>query len=373
MPHPNEWNGSYYDGHSPVPQHVRITVEPLGLTLQSADGTTRYWSYQDLRQTQGRYSGEEVRLERGHGIGETLVVPNPNILLAIHQAGGTRASHFHHPSLRGKRVLLTILAALACVPAVYAMFAWGIPWLAGPITTAIPVSWETQLGEMVQQEVAKGQPACKDPELTSKIKDIMKRLTAPLSQTPYTFHVTVVDSPIVNALAAPGGYLLVFRGLLEDTESPEELAGVLAHEIQHVVLRHGMRLIVQHVSMAFIIAALSGDASGMISYGLQAAQTLQTLSYSRDAEHQADEAGLALLLQAHINPNGMMSFFTKLSKHQPDNSPFRYLSTHPPTEDRLRHLEDAMDTQPRQVQPFSFEKDWKQIRRLCQAPAPSRP
>lgn len=371
MAHPTEWNGSYYDGRSPIPQHVRLTVEETGLTLKLAGGTTRFWRYQELRQTQGRYSGEEVRLERGSGIGETLVVPNPRILLAIHQTGGIRASHFHHPGTRGQRVFLTILAALACMPVIYAIFAWGIPGLAGPITNAIPVSWETRLGEFVLQEFTKDQPICDNPELTDKIETIMKTLTSPLTQSSYTFRVTVVDSPVVNALAAPGGNILVFRGLLKDTDSPEEIAGVLAHEIQHVLLRHGMRLIVQHMSMAFIIAALSGDASGMISYGLQAAQTLQTLSYGREAEHQADEEGLALLQHAHIDPNGMMTFFSKVSQAQPDHSPLRYLSTHPSTEDRLRHLKDLLPTSPAQIQRFPFEKNWEHIRTLCSNTAPS--
>ncbi|MGD9850972.1 MAG: M48 family metallopeptidase [Nitrospirales bacterium] len=365
MAHPTEWNGSYYDGQSPIPHHVRLTVEETGLTLTLAGGTTRFWSYQELRQTQGRYSGEEVRLERGSGIGETLVVPNPRILLAIHQEGGTRASHFHHPGARGRRVFLTILAALACVPVIYGIFAWGIPGLAGPITQAIPVTWETRLGEFVLQEFTKDQPICDNPELTTRIETIMKTLTNPLTPSPYTFRVTVVDSPVVNALAAPGGNIIVFRGLLKDTDSPEELAGVLAHEIQHVLLRHGMRLIVQHMSMAFIIAALSGDASGMITYGLQAAQTLQTLSYGRAAEHQADEEGLALLQQAQIDPNGMMTFFSKLSQAQPDNSPLRYLSTHPSTEERVRHLKDLLPTHHPQIQPFPFKENWEHIRSLC--------
>ncbi|MDR4494628.1 MAG: M48 family metallopeptidase [Nitrospirales bacterium] len=362
---------SYYDGRSPIPRHVRVTVEPSGLTLKVPGGTTRFWGYQELRQTQGRYSGEEVRLERGSGIDETLVVPNPGILLAIHQEGGTRTSHLHHPGTRGRRVFLTILAALACVPVIYAIFSWGIPGLAGPITKAIPISWEIRLGEFVIQEFTKNHAACDDPELTANIETIMMSLTNPLTQSPYSFRVTVVDSPMVNALAAPGGNIIVFRGLLEDTDRPEELAGVLAHEIQHVRLRHGMRLIVQHMSMAVIIAALSGDTSGMLSYGLQAAQTLQSLSYGREAEHQADEEGLSLLLQAHIDPNGMMTFFSKLSQAQRDNSPLRYLSTHPSTEERIRHLENLLPAQIPQIQPFPFAKNWEHIRSLCGNTTPS--
>ena len=367
MSHTTEWNGTYYDGHSPIPHHVRIKVEPLGLTLKFPNGLTDFWKYQELRQTQGRYSGEEVRLERGHGIGETLVVPNQNILRAIHQEGQPHAAHFHHPGTRSKRVVFTIVAALTCIPAIYAMFAWGIPWLAGPITATIPVSWETQLGDFIQQELTRNQSTCEHPELTNKMNTMMTRLTTPLSQSPYAFHLTVVDSPVINALAAPGGRLIVFRGLLQKTESPQELAGVLAHEIQHVRLRHGMRLIVQHVSMAFIIAALSGDASGMIAYGLQAAQTLQTLSYSRDAERQADQEGLALLYQAHVDPNGMMSFFVNLGNEQPDSSPLRYLSTHPSTEERLQYLQTISPAPSPHILPFSFEQDWGQIRNLCHA------
>ena len=82
--------------------------------------------------------------------------------------------------------------------------------------------------------------------------------------------------------------------------------------------------------MAFIIAALNGDASGMLSYGLQATQTLQTLSYSREEENQADEQGLAFLQEAGMNPRGMMSFIDKLSQEQEGTSPFRYFSTHSP-------------------------------------------
>jgi Zn-dependent protease with chaperone function len=365
MAYPTEWKGSYYDGHSLVPQHVTIAVDATGLRLQFADGTTTFWNYQELRQTQGRYSGEEVRLERGTGIGETLVIPSANILIAIHQQGGARARHFHHPGTRFKRTGWTLLAALASIPMIYGIFTWGIPWLAKPITAAIPLSWEIQLGQFIQQEFTVGEQVCKDPKLIQAVESIMTTLTNPMDKLPYRFHVTVVDSPAINAMAAPGGYVIVFRGLLQDTGSPEELAGVLAHEIQHIVLRHTMHLIVRHVSMAFIIAALSGDASGMISYALQAAQTLQTLSYSREAEGQADEEGFRLLQQAKINPEGMLSFFAKLGKAQPGETIFPYFSTHPATQDRLAHLEDLMPRATRTYRTFPLQAEWSEIKSSC--------
>ena len=368
MAHPTEWKGSYYDGRTVVPQHVTITIDPVSLILHFADGTTTTWNYQELRQTQGRYSGEEVRFERGTGIGETLVVPSANILLAIHAQGGLSAGHFHHPGTRRTRMYWTLFAAFASIPIIYGIFTWGIPWLARPITAAIPLSWEEQLGQFIQQKFTAEEGVCNNPKLIQAVESILTTLTNPIETLPYKFQVTVVDSPVVNAMAAPGGYVIVFRGLLQDTDSPEEFAGVLAHEIQHVLLRHTMHLIVRHVSTAFIIAALSGDASGMVSYALQAAQTLQTLSYSRNAEDQADEQGYQLLQQARINPEGMLTFFAKLGKEHPEDTVFRYLSTHPATKDRLAHLRGLIPSASIIYQTFPFQSEWSDIKTLCEAP-----
>lgn len=365
MAYPTEWKGSYYDGQSVVPQFVTITITDTGLILHFADHTTTTWKYHELRQTQGRYSGEEVRFERGTGIGETLVIPSSKILLAIHEHGGPHAHHFHHPRTRLTRVCWTVLAALASIPIVYGIFTWGIPSLARPITAGIPLSWEIQLGQFVQQKVTAENPVCNNPKLIHAVESILTALTSSIDPIPYQFQVTVVDSPVVNAMAAPGGYVVVFRGLLQDTASPEELAGVLAHEIQHVLLRHTMHLIVRHVSMAFVIAALSGDASGMVAYALQAAQTLQTLSYSRDAEDQADEQGFHLLQQAKIDPKGMITFFTKLGEERPANEVFRYLSTHPATQERLAHLTSLLPPDSRTYQTFPFQSEWSDINTSC--------
>ncbi|MBA3964445.1 MAG: M48 family metallopeptidase [Nitrospirales bacterium] len=366
MTHPTEWKGSYYDGQSVVPQHVIISVTAVGLSLHFASHRTTTWNYHELRQTQGRYSGEEVRFERGTGIGETLVIPSPNILIAIHEHGGSHAGHFYHPATRRTRVYWTVLAALTSLPIVYGIFTWGIPSLAQPITAAIPISWEIQLGQFVQQEVTAGKPVCQNPKLIHAVESILTAMTNSIDQLPYQFQVTVVDSPVVNAMAAPGGYIMVFRGLLQDTASPEEFAGVLAHEIQHVLLRHTMHLIVRHVSMAFVVAALSGDASGMVAYALQAAQTLQTLSYSRDAEDQADEQGLQLLQRSRINPEGMITFFAKLGKEQPANGVLGYLSTHPATQDRLAHLKSLLPPVSTTYRAFPFQSEWSDIKTYCE-------
>lgn len=365
MAHPTEWKGSYYDGSSSIPQHVTITVEPEALRLRFANGTSRIWPYSELRQIAGRHSTEEVRIERGAEREETLVIPGGRILYAIHEQGGAHTGHFRRPATPVRQAYWVSMAILAGIAVIYGLFTWGIPWMARPIAAAIPLSWEIQLGRMIQQEFTAEEQTCNHPKLLQAVNTIMTTLTEPIDNLPYTFQVTVVDHSPVNAMAAPGGYILVFRGLLQDTNSPEELAGVLAHEIQHVVLRHSMHLIVQHVSVGFLLAALSGDASGMVAYALQAVHTLQTLSYSRTAEYQADQQGFQLLQKAGINPQGMLTFFLKLKKEQAGDLNFRYLSSHPATEDRLAHLKQLISPSAGNYQSIQFPSDWAELKTLC--------
>ena len=116
----------------------------------------------------------------------------------------------------------------------------------------------------------------------------------------------------------------------------EELAGVLAHEMQHVLKRHATRALIQHVSTGLLLAALSGDVTGPLAYGAQSAQVLGQLQYSRRAEAEADAEGIKMVLAAKIDPAGTIRFFDELSRRdkQP-RSVLRYLSTHPSTGDRI--------------------------------------
>jgi predicted Zn-dependent protease len=162
---------------------------------------------------------------------------------------------------------------------------------------------------------------------------------------PYKFRVTVFNDPNVNAFALPGGQLVLLRGLIERSKTPEELAGVLAHEMQHVLKRHATRALIQHVSTGLLLAALTGDVMGPVAYGAQSAQVLGQLQYSRRAEVEADAEGMKMLLDARVDPAGTVRFFEGLTggDKQP-RSVLRYLSTHPSTTDRIERLrQDRLD------------------------------
>src|SRR5262249_20774964 len=158
---------------------------------------------------------------------------------------------------------------------------------------------------------------CRDPHRQALLESIVARLAGALpAESPYKFRVYVVNESPVNALAAPGGYIVVFRGLIDQAKRPEELAGVLAHEMQHVVQRHTTQAIIQHGSTGLLLAALTGDMTGPLAYGLQSARVLGQLQYSRRAESQADAEGMKMLLAARIDPNGLIRFFQDVSDRE---------------------------------------------------------
>jgi predicted Zn-dependent protease len=269
------------------------------------------------------------------------------------------------------RAAITLLAALGAVAVSTALYLWGIPAVASLVASRVPVSWEERLGQSVVEHLAPPKKRCADPNRAQVIDRIRTTLTDHLVNNPYQFQVIVVNDPMVNALAAPGGYILVFRGLLERTRSPEELAGVLAHEFQHVLKRHATRALLQNVSSGLLVAALTGDASGVMAFGLESAQTLGALRYSRQNEEEADTEGMRMLIQAGIDPAGMIAFFQVLQRgDRKEAGLFRYLSTHPQTKERLERLK-SLATQSH-VKPVKLlpDYDWRDIRRLCQRLGP---
>ena len=361
-----DWPGTYFGGHAPQPQRASIHLMPTGLQIRTDDGKNLWWPYEDIRQTQGFYAGQQVRLERGEQLPEALVVSDTAFLAAVHRVAPERAKHFHDPARREIRLALTVLAALAVIAISAALYMWAIPALATVVASRVPVTWEERLGEGIIQKLAPPYKQCTEPKRMQAINQIVAALAATLPDHGYTFQVLVVSDPTVNALAAPGGYIVLFKGLLDRSDSAEELAGVLAHEMQHVIQRHGTRALLQRASIGILLAAVTGDVSSAATFGVGVASTLGTLSYSRRAEEEADTEAMRMLLASRVDPSGMILFFEKLQrKHGNSPEAFKYLSSHPAAEDRITNLQAlsrASHDEPRKLLP-DFE--WRDMDEIC--------
>jgi beta-barrel assembly-enhancing protease len=367
VPAPRVWAAHYLDGLTPARRRAQVAIGHTGLEITLLDGGGSFrWPLAEIRQTQGVYAGEQVRLERGGELAEVLLLDDVAFLSALRATVPHAAHAFHDPARRRFRPALAALAAVAAVAVGGALYVWGIPSLAGIVAEHVPVAWEVALGETAMAQLAPPAKRCTDPERQRHIDEIVATLLRPLPQARYPFRVVVVDHPMVNAFAAPGGFIVVFRGLLERTDNAEELAGVLAHEIQHVLHRHTTRAILRQASTGIIIAALVGDVSGVVAFGAQTARLLGDLRHSREAENEADRDGMRMLHAARVDPQGMLAFFQAMKKLE-GSAPaaIRYVSTHPAAGDRLQALTVLASQRSQEPLKLLPDDDWATIKGIC--------
>jgi len=360
------WPGHYYDGRTSTRHAVTVFLTPSGLEISLSDGSRIFWPYHELTQTQGGYEHEPARLERGQTNPASLVVEDPGFLPSMRTIAQREGRQFRglREFPRGARVI--VLAGVASLALLGALMLWGIPALAELVTPLVPTTWETALGNSVIPELAPVDLRCGSRRLRENVDQIVTRLAAAGPPTPYTFRVTIVESPVFNALAAPGGSIILFRPLVRSTETPEELAGVLAHEMQHVRLRHATKALVRDLSMAAIAGAVLGDVSGIGAFAVQAGRTLTTLHHSRGAEEEADREGMRLIQAAQIDPSGMIRFFETVKAKTANAELPGYLSTHPETDQRLARLKALAAEVPVHSTPLLPDGRWEDVKNLCQ-------
>jgi len=359
-----EWSGWYYDGRTAQRTPVVVHVQREGLTLTPRAGSSRWWRFADVRQTQGNHLGEPIRFEHGSDPAEVLIVPDGAILAAIREVASPRVMRIRAPTRRTVWMVATVGTVVAIVVVWWLLYAWGIPALADAVATRLPVAWEEQLGATVTDTVAPVERRCSRPVQYAALKDILGRLTASGPSAAYRYTLIVTTDEIPNAFAAPGGFVVVTRGLLRLSDRPEEVAGVMAHEIQHIVHRHGTKLLVRELSLQALVSLAAGDLRGLRST-LDAARSLGGLRYRRADEMLADHDAVGLLATSHIDPRGLQLFFEKIKQSSAVQLPV-YLSTHPPLDERIAAVSRLVASTPAQPLPLLPEYPWAEITQICE-------
>lgn len=358
------WQGYYLDGITAARQPVNITLTPAGAQFTKTDGNIVVWLYREMHQTQGFYTGEQVRLERGSDPVEALIISDTAFLHALQFMAAACSRKFHNPSARKRRLWWIIIGIIAVGVGLAAMYLRGIPAGVNLLANRIPPAWEATLGKEVVKQLTAGNDVCAEPPLQQSVDQIIQALNSAVPKHPYIFHVSIVKGKAINALAAPGGYLIIFTGLLEQTRSAEELAGVLAHEMQHVLQKHATRGILQNLSITALATMIAGDP-GVIS---NVVLSMESLRYSRIQEEEADQMGMDLIIKSRINPYGMVDFFDNLNKkHGNEPELFKYVSTHPLMTDRIQKLKARAETASSAPVPLLPTVSWPQVAKACSA------
>ena len=345
-----------------------VQVEEHGLTItfasNPADGQPESVPYSSLAVSAGGLDHDQLVVKWAWQKGErTLYLKNPDVIRAFRE---TVPSHLSLPfaqaaeqvrQVRHRRRLVWSLVGGMILSTVLGLW-FGSDILVEIAVSRIPVEWEQKLGESAYRDFLSHQEVMKEGPAVAALGEMIQRMTTQIPDSPYKFEVTVVKSDVVNAFALPGGYVVVFTGLMKKAESGEEVAGVLSHELNHVLQRHGLERMVKSLGIMTVAAIVFGNQQGLVGMMKQLGVELFTLKFGREQETEADLKGLQLLQRAKIDPAGMITFFERLSEK--DQCRLEWLSTHPMSAARAERLKAELAALPKKSpEPFTF--DWKQV------------
>lgn len=242
---------------------------------------------------------------------------------------------------------LPLAALVALVVRSDVVAAWVVQW--------VPPSVDAKLGDLALAQTQAQMRLIDSGPAVDALRQMGEKL---VSGSPYRYRWRVADHPDVNAFAAPGGVVVVFSGLLMAADTPEEVAAVLAHEVAHAELRHGLQGVVKSLGLQ-AGAVLLGDTTGVAVPGLLS--HLLERQFSREAERAADSEGLRRLAAARMDPANMVVFMQKLAAKEKGVEVPQWLSTHPAPEDRAARLRAAVAALPGPWQALAI--DWAAVKR----------
>ena len=254
-------------------------------------------------------------------------------------------------------VLAFLLGAVVLIVAAY----YGIQSAGVAAVKAVPVSVDKQIGKHSYETMDSGGPEVHDEVVVAAIRQMVDRLAPHASLSELTFDVHVIQSDQVNAFCLPGGVIVVYTGLIQAAEQPEQVAGVLAHEMAHATLRHGLQRISQSLGIAAAANLLIGDVEGILVLGSELFQLASINSYSRGQESDADAEGVRMMHAAALDPLSMAQFF-EIMKEEAVNLPaeLAWISTHPDHDARIISIREQMGTLPPQDYQ-ALEINWEDV------------
>jgi len=213
---------------------------------------------------------------------------------------------------------------------------------------------EIQMGQQEAAQVDQQLPMLQDPAIVGYVNNLGQEIASHTSRADLDWHFSVVNTDVVNAFALPGGYVYVNRGVLERATKMDELAGVLGHEIEHVVERHSVKQMeqAQNANIGVTLACVLTNVcnSQVAQAAIQVGGTAVFAKFSREDEIKADEGGFRNVMNAGINPEGMLTFFQKLLQEEQasggSGATASWFADHPGTQDRIADIQRMLKQVP---------------------------
>ncbi|MGH6923335.1 MAG: M48 family metallopeptidase [Propylenella sp.] len=356
---PNE-DAFFFDGASAKRRAVRLSFDTDGLNIVEDGKPLAFWRFADLRLADAP-KGAPLRIS---------AVSAPELArLEIRDAGLAKAIALRCPDLKRRRLTgevstrrILFWSAAAAISLVLTVV-YLVPAFADRLAPLVPIPLERRIGDAVDRQVRAviGGETCGGENGAAALARLQEELAA-AADLPMPIEIAVLSSSTPNAVALPGGRVYLFEGLLKLAENPDEVAGVLAHELGHVASRDGLRKLLQTSGSAFLLGLLFGDVTGggVIVFG---AQVLIDSRYSRQAETAADDFAADLMLALGRPPAALGAILDRLGAGI--GNALAFISSHPVTAERMRVLEARK--QPATGAPLLSAAEWTALKAICGA------
>ena len=357
MAHP----ATYNDGITATRHEVLCIDANSALVIQSGETTLATWRYNHIRNADSvsgprfRVVGSDARLTLSdQDDGQWLAQKCPNLKKA------------DNPTTRWP---VWLGAGAFAILSLVGIFIYLIPQMSSAVVQVIPHSYEQKLGQQSRDQIVgvltrassdDGHLIC-DADAGMRVLQNRADEIANLLESPFPINITVIDVGVPNAFALPGGQVILLSGLIDDAKSGDEVIGVLAHEIAHVVRRDPLQVSIKKTGTALLISLLVGDVfGGTVLSGV--GSTVIESGYSRDAELASDIMAVTALNQLGLTARPLADFLSRLSDSDPISASIpEFLSTHPSGENRADEIRQLSQGNGRALSKF----EWQAVQNIC--------
>jgi predicted Zn-dependent protease len=328
----NRITAFFYDGKSSSQQEIELFFDSNKECIHfvSPDGAQNSWPISEIEFDQ---QSTVLQLSFGTDLIQHIKIEDSNFIKKINQFRKEKGLIGWYQKLIDLKTALHWGIAVSIIAIIGLCYMYVIPWVGEKSVVLIPEEYDNNLGTSawIENEYF----VAIDSSKTKILNDFAKQLNLKNTKE---LKFTVVESNDVNAFAMPDGNIVVFNGILNEMKNYDELVGLIGHEASHVNNRHSMKMLCRSLSGYLFVSLILGDANGVMAVIGDNANTLQSLSFSREFEQKADFDGLQIIADNNVNPRGMSNLFKRLQDDKSNFSVPEFLSSHPVTEERINYI-----------------------------------
>ncbi|MBS0286239.1 MAG: M48 family metallopeptidase [Proteobacteria bacterium] len=347
----------FFDGKSLRPYQAQVEILPEYLLIKTLepDVIEITWPWNKIKVMEPPHSGRDIVIGCSDMAGARLLlkdVTHYKAILNYIPPKNIKLSSVEHP---WHRVMIIVVAFSVLLTILLV----GIPLSAPFISRHVPETWDDELGQFVVNGMSESGKECVSPNGVKALQKMVGKLSKGSTEK-FDVKVIKAGSEDINAFAAPGNHVIILSGLLDFANSPDEVAGVLAHEMGHAIEHHPTQGLIRTMGINIVMYSSFGTSSDYVT-------KLLHLKYSRTDEQTADDIGVALLKNANISTEGFVKFFEKLAQEHnllsEHEKMLEYFSSHPGMMERMENIKAQGNATT--TTPSLTTQEWQDLKTIC--------